>query len=271
MNILLVARCKDRLASCAAELQDKYGVQTRTCLVDLQTAGPQDWARIEAAMQGLQIGILLNNAGAFYEHPDYLETLGQEWIQEHLWINCLAPTMLCKMVLPRMKARGKGLIVNIGSGIASAMPEAPLLSVYGAAKTYVDSLSRSLDAEAAPYGVRVQNMWPMFVYTKIAKLDKVSFFGPLPDVWAAAAMWQLGRDTCITPLWVHGLALSALRLMPETGKQVMKKVLYESREKALAKQNGATAVSTAKAAAPAGVQVSAVSGGTAAASARHRK
>ncbi len=65
--------------------------------------------------------------------------------------------------------------------------------------------------------------------------------------------------------------LSALRLMPETGKQVMKKVLYESREKALAKQNGATAVSTAKAAAPAGVQVSAVSGGTAAASARHRK
>lgn len=32
------------------------------------------------------------------------------------------------MVLPRMKARGKGLIVNIGSGIASAMPEAPLLS-----------------------------------------------------------------------------------------------------------------------------------------------
>lgn len=127
---------------------------------------------------------------------------------------------LCKMVLPRMKARGKGLIVNIGSGIASAMPEAPLLSggcggwgsargraaqasvrwcgtwelcgveqggprcmpcsakltrypvsacspspspVYGAAKTYVDSLSRSLDAEAAAYGVRVQNLWPMFV------------------------------------------------------------------------------------------------------------
>lgn len=95
-----------------------------------------------------------------------------------------------------MKARGRGLIVNIGSGIASAMPEAALLSggwggrawlfavtqmtvhcmhawtplfplpdppAYGAAKTYVDSLSRSLDAEAAPYGVRVQNLWPMFV------------------------------------------------------------------------------------------------------------
>lgn len=41
-----------------------------------------------------QVGILLNNAGAFYEHPDYLETLGSDWIQGHLWINCLAPTMV---------------------------------------------------------------------------------------------------------------------------------------------------------------------------------
>ncbi|PRW57982.1 very-long-chain 3-oxoacyl- reductase 1-like [Chlorella sorokiniana] len=269
MNILLVARCKDRLTACAAELQSKHGVQTRTCLVDLQRAGPEDWARIEAAMQGLQVGILLNNAGAFYEHPDYLETLSAEWIQEHLWINCLAPTVLCKMVLPRMKARGKGLIVNIGSGIASAMPEAPLLSAYGAAKSYVDSLSRSLDAEASTYGVRVQNMWPMFVYTKIAKLAQVSFFGPLPDVWAAAAMRQLGHDTCITPLWVHGFALSALRLMPETGKRVMRKVLFESRDKALAKQ-AAAAAATAPKAAPAGVAVSAVTG-SAATAFRRRK
>lgn len=35
--------------------------------------------------------------------------------------------------------------------------------MYGAAKTYVDSLSRSLDAEVASSGVRVQNLWPMFV------------------------------------------------------------------------------------------------------------
>lgn len=55
MNILLVARCKDRLAACAAELQSKHGVQTRTCLIDLQTAGPEDWARIKAAIKGLQV------------------------------------------------------------------------------------------------------------------------------------------------------------------------------------------------------------------------
>lgn len=42
----------------------------------------------------LQVGILLNNAGAFYEHPDYMETLDGKWVEGHLWINCLAPTMV---------------------------------------------------------------------------------------------------------------------------------------------------------------------------------
>lgn len=43
----------------------------------------------------------------------------------------------------------------------SPPPSGPL-PVYGASKSYVDSLSRSIHAEAAP-GVRVQNIWPMFV------------------------------------------------------------------------------------------------------------
>lgn len=41
-----------------------------------------------------QVGILVNNAGAFYKHPDHLETLTDEWVQGHLCINCLAPTMV---------------------------------------------------------------------------------------------------------------------------------------------------------------------------------
>lgn len=59
------------------------------------------------------------------------------------------------------------------------------------------------------------------------------------------------------------LQLSALRLMPETGKRVMKKVLFESREKALAEQAAAPAAPAATKAVPAGVAVSAVSGSTA--------
>ena len=41
---------------------------------------------------------------------------------------------LCKMVLGGMKERGRGLVVNVGSGVASAIPSGPLLSAYTASK-----------------------------------------------------------------------------------------------------------------------------------------
>ena len=68
-----------------------------------------------------------------------------------------------------MKARRRGLIVNIGSAVASAMPEAPYLQAYGASKAYLDALSRSLDVECSPHGVRVQNQWPMWVHTTVRR------------------------------------------------------------------------------------------------------
>lgn len=40
-------------------------------------------------------------------------------------------------------------------------------AVYAATKLYLDSLSRSLDAEARAFGVRVQNQWPMYVATRM--------------------------------------------------------------------------------------------------------
>ena len=80
--------------------------------------------------------------------------------------------------------------------------------------------------------------------------------------WLPVAAWSLAH-----PLPPRPLQLAALRLMPETGKRVMKKVLYESRDKALRK---AAAADGAAKPAPAGVGVSAVSG-SAAAGARRRK
>ena len=158
------------------------------------------------------------------------------------------------MVLPGMKARRRGNIVNIGSATASAMSEAPLLSgahcrtlhpqrrstwwglmcgasppsatphmltlllnhcrclpssaVYAASKAYLESLSRSVDAEAAPLGVRCQCLWPMFVATRMPGISTASLMAPSPDAWAAAAMRQLNHEASFTPFWFHGLVVS---------------------------------------------------------------
>ncbi len=94
MNILLVARCKDRLASCAAELQEKYGMQTRTCLVDLQTAGPLDWARIEAAMQGLQVSDCRQTAACMNMALCGVRSLTAALTTASLFLPCMAMLFL---------------------------------------------------------------------------------------------------------------------------------------------------------------------------------
>lgn len=71
----------------------------------------------------------MNNAGQYFDLPCRLEELTPQFLAGHVGINALAPTLLCKMALPGMKARRRGLIVNIGSGVASAMPQAPYLQV----------------------------------------------------------------------------------------------------------------------------------------------
>lgn len=56
LNILLVSRPESPLAACAADLEARYGVATRTCAVDLCVMGPQERRALEAALEGLEVG-----------------------------------------------------------------------------------------------------------------------------------------------------------------------------------------------------------------------
>ncbi|PRW20715.1 beta-ketoacyl reductase [Chlorella sorokiniana] len=167
VNIVLVSLPEPRLHEAAAELESKYGVKTRTVPIELcKNEGATTFATIRAALKDIEVGILVNCAG-LYQPPAFLEELPDQRILDMLTINSYVPTMLCKMVLPDMRARGRGLVVNIGSATASLMQEAPLLQGYAATKAYLDNLSRSLDAEYAPFGVRVQCIWAAFVATRM--------------------------------------------------------------------------------------------------------
>lgn len=59
-------------------------------------------------------------------------------------------------VLPGMKQRGRGCIINISSGVSSYLPACPMLAVYAASKAYVDNLSASLAAEYREFNIDVQ-------------------------------------------------------------------------------------------------------------------
>ena len=125
-----------------------------------------------------------------------------------------SPLQLAKLVLPGMKARRRGAIVNIGSGVSTAMPSCPLLAAYAGTKAYIDSFSRALAAEYAPYGISVQNQAPNFVATKMSKIRRARLDAPTPAAWARAAVRQIGREVVVSPYWFHGLQLLGLRVAP---------------------------------------------------------
>lgn len=215
LNLVLISRTESKLQDCAAELRERYGVDTRICPADLSKATPDTFAKIGAALEGLEVGILVNNAGVSYDHPEYLADTDDAALHDMLAINALVPVMLSKMVLPGMKERGRGVIINVGSGVSTVIPASPLLSVYAGTKAFVDCFSRSLDAEYAPLGVRVQNQAPLFVATKMSKIRRARLDAPTPDAWAAAAVRQIGREGSFTPYWFHGLQQAFVRLAPE--------------------------------------------------------
>jgi len=76
----------------------------------------------------------VNNVGRQYTYPMYLGEVPQQELWDILNINIGATTMMTRLVLPQMKKRKQGAIVNVSSG--SELQPLPLMTVYAASKVY---------------------------------------------------------------------------------------------------------------------------------------
>ena len=114
-------------------------------------------------LAGLPIDMLVNLAGIQYFG------LLESQTPENLWagyvINLIAPAMLSRAVVPQMRARGSGRIVNIGS-VFGAIPFAHFVS-YSSAKAGLKGLSQALRRELAGSGVGVTHIAPRAVRTPL--------------------------------------------------------------------------------------------------------
>uniref|UniRef100_A0A3B3RMA3 Hydroxysteroid (20-beta) dehydrogenase 2 n=1 Tax=Paramormyrops kingsleyae TaxID=1676925 RepID=A0A3B3RMA3_9TELE len=127
LDVVLVSRSEGKLQAVAKEIESMYGRQTRIIQTDF-TEGPQIYPRIAEKLQGLEIGILVNNVGmnyagmlvSFLDVPDPEQRITQV-------INCNI------LSVTQVSVPGcKGLIINVSSEAASA-PQ-PLLTLYSATK-----------------------------------------------------------------------------------------------------------------------------------------
>ncbi|XP_042499096.1 very-long-chain 3-oxoacyl-CoA reductase 1-like [Macadamia integrifolia] len=216
LNLVLVGRNPDKLKDVSDAIRAKFGnIKIKNVVVDFSGDLSQGIRRIQEAIEGLDVGILINNVGVSYPYARFFHELDEELLKNLVQINIDATTKVTQALLPGMLKRKKGAIVNIGSGAAIIIPSDPLYAVYAATKAYIDQFSRCLYVEYKNRGIDVQCQVPLYVATKMASIRKSSFFVPSTDGYARAAVRWIGYEPRCTPYWPHSLLWGLLHLVPD--------------------------------------------------------
>lgn len=218
-DLLLVARREDRLRELATRLSGTHGVRCEVLAADL--TDPAAPARVvdRAAARDFEIDVLINNAG-LSGNGTFAETPWDALAAE-LQLMVTAVTELAHRVLPGMKQRKWGRIVNVSS-VAALMPPGESL-LYSAIKGYVLTMSQSLDMELKKDGIHVTALCPGFTYSefhdvmgtrdKASSLPRVLWQQPEAVVRAGWAAVGAGKPVCV-PGAVNKIMTGAVRPVP---------------------------------------------------------
>uniref|UniRef100_A0ACD5V8F8 Uncharacterized protein n=1 Tax=Avena sativa TaxID=4498 RepID=A0ACD5V8F8_AVESA len=211
LNLVLVGRDPAKLREISSTICRTHAVQTETVLFDFSLVstvqGERAMARLREAVEGLDVGVLVNNAGIAKPGAVYFHEVDVEAWARMIRVNVLALTDVTAAVLPGMARRGRGAIVNIGSASGSLLPSYPLYSVYAGTKRYVADFSRSLSVEYRSRGIDVQCQVPFLVQTNMVssalKSSFVRLFVVPVDAYARAAVRWIGHGAVCVPSVAH--------------------------------------------------------------------
>jgi len=152
-DLLLLARSGAELEALASELRP-LGSRVETCCLDLSDSATIAPALEELLQRGLCPSVVINNAGAAYTGP--LAEMPLESWQWLLQLNLTSVFQLCQAVLPQLRQRGGGLIINVSSHAArNAFPD---WGAYCVSKAALASFSRCLAEEERSHGIRVSTL-----------------------------------------------------------------------------------------------------------------
>jgi short-subunit dehydrogenase len=195
IDLALVGRSAEKLNAVAAEAR-KTGVEAKTYPLDLSMVD-QVKAKIEAIATDFgNLTILVNNAG-MGGTGDLLTLSLEDW-QQMINLNLTSVLQCIQGVLPEMRDRQNGMIINIAS--IAAHQAFPGWGAYSVSKAGLLCLSKVLAAEERAHGIRVVTVSPGAVNTPI---------------WDADTMPDFDRSAMLTPELIAQSILHTALLPPQ--------------------------------------------------------
>jgi len=155
-SLVLVGKGKELLEEFAKELKEKHqGLEVMTQQCDMTRTDDVE-RMVNSVIQATQVDVLVNNAGladfAFFDKSEWGRNL------QMIEVNVLGLGLLTHKLVPHMVSRGRGGIINIGSG--PALMTLPCSAIHNATRHFVDGLTQSLTVDLAGTGVVVTQVTP---------------------------------------------------------------------------------------------------------------
>lgn len=217
LNLVLIARRVDVLASLAERLSRKYQVNVRSIVLDLADSYVSE--QIYREVSDLEVGLLVYNA-AFSAIGPFLERPMHDHIKE-IHTNALTPLQLIYLLAKPMLDRGRGGIVLMSS--LSAFQGSPYISTYAATKAFNIVLAEGLWDEWRERGVDVLVCISGAVKTPSYLASEPSQTGGLgdmtmePEQVVREALHTLGRQPYVIPGGLNRISSFVMRhLLPRS-------------------------------------------------------
>ncbi|PSP17509.1 MAG: short-chain dehydrogenase [Cyanobacteria bacterium QS_8_64_29] len=195
IDVALVGRQTERLEPVAAQAR-QHGVEAKPYTADLAALESVRERMAAIVADFTPVDGLINNAGMGYTNA-LSETSLADW-QQVMDLNLTSPFQCIQGVLPEMRARGQGTIVNVSS--IAAQHAFPGWGPYNVSKAGLIALSKTLAGEEKSHGIRVMTVSPGPVNTPLWDSDTVQA--------------DLDRNAMLTPQAVAQSILQAA-LLPD--------------------------------------------------------
>jgi short-subunit dehydrogenase len=166
--LVLVARRRERLDALKVKLQSLHNAEVSVISADLSDPGAPDAIAGSLAREDLPVDVLVNNAG--YNQRGTVPDVPWPAKRKMLETMAVAPYALTHHLLPSMRAKGAGGVLNVAS-VVGLMPGGVGNTLYSGVKAMQVSFSEALHVDELKHGIHVTALCPGLTWSEFHDVD----------------------------------------------------------------------------------------------------